>query len=293
MKVFKVPQVLTQGPYRHNAIQMNGFSVVESCTHTSETRGHMFLEDHYLLCVLKGTNVITHGKIKYTVRKNEMVLLKKSILIEYHKSGDPEEDNLYDSMMFFLKDEFLRDFIKMTDIETVNTPEIAMVTVRAVKLRLSKFIESIKPYFTDPEEVDPKLIRLKMLELLFDLASSDRNLLQEILQLKQQAHTDITAVVEQYFTTPVSLTDLAYLSGRSLSSFKRDFQAIYKIPPAQWIREKRLAKAKDLLLNTAMPVTDVCFSTGFENPAHFSKLFKDSFGYPPSAGRRQPVLNQR
>ncbi|MFG0217024.1 helix-turn-helix domain-containing protein, partial [Brevibacillus porteri] len=43
-----------------------------------------------------------------------------------------------------------------------------------------------------------------------------------------------------------------------------------------------LDKAKDLLTNTSLSVTDVCFSTGFENVAHFSKVFKDRFVFPPS-----------
>jgi AraC-like DNA-binding protein len=287
VKAIKVPQALTASPYNLNSIRLNGLSVVESCTHTQDSRGSMFLQDHYLLFVLKGVNEITHGKMRYTVRKNEMVLLKKSILIEYYKAGDPAEDNRYDSMMFFLKDEFLKDFMKMADVSSAETPELARITVRPVKLRLLKYIESIQPYFTDPEEINPQLIRLKMLELLYDLASSDKNLLQQMLQLRQQVHTGIPAIVEQHFTSPVTLTDLAYLSGRSLSSFKRDFQTIYKMPPALWIREKRLAKAKELLDNTALPVADICYATGFENPAHFSRLFKDFFGYSPSMTRNQ------
>ncbi|MFD1903052.1 helix-turn-helix domain-containing protein [Paenibacillus rhizoplanae] len=71
--------------------------------------------------------------------------------------------------------------------------------------------------------------------------------------------------MEENFMNPVSLNDLAYLSGRSLAAFKRDFQAIYNTSPLKWVRNRRLDKAKELLAETALSVTDICFfSTGFE-----------------------------
>ncbi|WP_083794604.1 helix-turn-helix domain-containing protein [Leadbetterella byssophila] len=126
-----------------------------------------------------------------------------------------------------------------------------------------------------------------MLELLYDLAGTDKNLLQQLLQMKQPVRTEIPEVMEKNYTSPVSLTELAYLSGRSLASFKRDFQAIYNMAPSQWIRNKRLDKAKEVLENTSMAVSDICYTLGFENPAHFSRIFKEHFGYPPSNLRQQ------
>lgn len=82
---------------------------------------------------------------------------------------------------------------------------------------------------------------------------------------------------------PVSISDLAYLSGRSLSAFKREFQVTYNTSPLQWIRNRRLDKAEELLTHSNLSVTDICFTIGFENVAHFSKVFKERFGYPPSA----------
>ncbi len=282
MKSIKVPDELTCAPYYHRELQFNGVNLVESCTHTSRAIGTMYMEEHMLLVVLEGTNRITHGKTTYVINKNEMIVLKKATQVTYDKSGDPACDNVYDSMLFFLKDEFLLEFMKMARVESINCAETAVVSVKPVKERLLKFFESLKPYFNEPENIDGGLMRLKMLELLYDVASTDKNLFQQILQLKKPVHTDITAVVEENYANPVTLADLAYLSGRSLSSFKRDFQSIYHIPPAQWIRQKRLAKAKELL-QTNLPVKDVCYSLGFESVAHFSRLYKEHFGNTPSS----------
>jgi transcriptional regulator GlxA family with amidase domain len=112
----------------------------------------------------------------------------------------------------------------------------------------------------------------------FDVADADEQFLYQFVQLKRADRRGITEVVEQNITSPVSLQDLAYLSGRSLSTFKRDFQAIYNTSPVRWIRNRRLDIARDMLLHTSASVTDVCFSTGFESVAHFSKVFKERFG---------------
>lgn len=281
MKALHVPDELTNAPYYHRQLHLNGVSLVESCTHTSRTTGTMYLDEHMLMVVFEGTNRITQGKTTYVLNKGEMVLLKKATQISYDKAGNPNNNNIYDSMLFFLKDEFLLEFLKMAKIDSVDCAEAVVVTVKPVKERLQKFFESLRPYFNEPVNIDAGLMRLKMLELLYDLAETDKNLFQQLLQLKQPVHSDLKSIVEENYSSPITIADLAYLSGRSLSSFKRDFQAIYQVPPAQWIREKRLSKANQLL-KTSMPVKDVCYSLGFESVAHFSRLYKAYFGYTPS-----------
>jgi AraC-like DNA-binding protein len=290
MKLIKVPNVLTGAPYYHRELRMNGVNLVESCTHAHHIKGSMYLEQHMLLVVLDGTNHVTQGNSRYLVGKNEMILLKKATQVSFDKNGNPENDHNYDSMMFFLKEEFLLEFMKMAKITSVDCAESVKIAVKPVNERLLKFFESLKPYFNEPENIDAGLMKIKMLELLYDIASTDKNLFQQILQLKKQVCTDIAAIVEENYANPVTLTDLAYLSGRSLSSFKRDFQSIYQVPPAQWIRQKRLAKAKELL-KTSLPVKEVCYSLGFEGVTHFSRLFKEYFGHTPSDTKnRQSVL---
>lgn len=248
----------------------------------------MYLEEHMLIYVKQGINQLKDGKTAFVIRKNEMVFLRKASLVEYHKTGDTDQDNLYVSLLFFFKDEFLQEFIKMANIKNIHTAEKVRVLVKPVNERLLRFFESIEPYFNEPETIDAGLIKIKMLELLYDISSTDKNLLQQLLQMKQPVRSEIPEVMESNYANPVSLSELAYLSGRSLASFKRDFQAIYNIAPSIWIRNKRLAKAKELLENTSMPVADVCYTLGFENPAHFSRIFKAHFGHSPSS-LRQPV----
>lgn len=285
-KVVRVPHDLASEPVNQGILKMKGLTVVESCTFTKGLKGTMFLEDHLLLFVLEGTYTVRFGSQEYIVRKNEMVLLQKSIVIEYDKSGEAGSDYVLDYMMFFLKEELLTEFIQMTDLESNYPSALVPISVNKVNDRLMNYIHSLKPYFKETDTIRDGLIKIKLLELLFDVADADEQFLYQFLQLKRTKRKSITEVVEQNITNPISLNDLAYLSGRSLSAFKRDFQEIYNTSPLRWIRNRRLDIAKELLLHTSLSVTDVCFSTGFENAAHFSKAFKERFGVAPSTYKK-------
>jgi AraC-like DNA-binding protein len=60
------------------------------------------------------------------------------------------------------------------------------------------------------------------------------------------------------------MQQLAMLCGRSLSAFRRNFNSIYNMSPSLWIRDKRLHKAKEILKNTRMPTTDICYILGLK-----------------------------
>ncbi len=283
-KALKIPNELTVAPYYNRDLKAGELTIVESCTHTDQRQRTMLLQDHMLLVVLEGTNSVHFGNAEYVVGKNEMIILKKAIQVTFDKKGNPDNDHVYHGLMFFFKDEFLMEFMKMANISSAETEEIAKISVKPVKERLLRFFESVVPYFEEPDKIDGGLIKLKILELLYDIASTDKTILHQLLQLKKQVYGDIPSIVNKHYDTPITLNELAYLSGRSLSTFKRDFHSIYGRTPAQWIREKRLAKAKEML-KTDLPITEICYSLGFESVAHFSRLYKSYYGVSPSSDR--------
>ena len=198
MKSTIVPNELIGAPYYRNYLSIDSVNLVESCSHEDEAlQGSMFLKDHLLLFVLEGTNKITYGKQEYVVQKNEMVLLKKNIGIRYDKTGSVESGGIYDSMMFFLKEEFIVDFIKMAGISTNKTAQLADVNVKPVQEPLLSFVSSIKGHFNAPEKVDKRLLKMKIMELLFDLVQTDKDLLLQLLQLRKQLTVDISTVMKK------------------------------------------------------------------------------------------------
>jgi AraC-like DNA-binding protein len=284
-KMIKVPTSLIGCDAPQNFLMLDGCSVIEQCIHSTAAKGIMYLEQHLLLIVLEGSVDLTYGKQEYKLGKNDMILLKKATAVKYHKFGNAENDNIYDSFMFSIKDDVLKSFLSTSEIK-VSKPEGEIKTgVYPMNECLVAFAHSLKPYFFDYSVVHPGQLRLKIMELLYDVAECNRNMFLQILQLHEPVKTDIRNVVEQHYASPISVSELAYLSGRSLSSFKRDFQNIYNVAPATWIREKRLEKAKNMLETTALSVSDICYSLGFENLSHFSRIYKEFHGQAPSISR--------
>lgn len=286
MKHLKVPTDLIAAPFNNKALQMNGLSVVDSCFYNEKTVGSMFLEEHIIFYVLKGQATLSHCRKKHIVKKDEFVLLKRATMYGFIKEGNIiGTESAFHGLLFCLKDEILLDFIRMANIHREATDSYKLA-VRQANGRLKAFTESLMPYFDDSMNIDDGLLKLKIMELLYDVIHSDNQMQQQILMLGQPTRKNINEVMEENFLNPVSVPELAYLSGRSLSSFKREFQELYHIPPTLWIRQRRLEHARHLLETTDASISEICYISGFENPTHFTRLFKELYGKSPSSMRK-------
>lgn len=78
------------------------------------------------------------------------------------------------------------------------------------------------------------------------------------------------------------LQKFGYLTGRSLTTFKRDFSKAFSTTPQRWLTQKRLELAHYQFVEKKKKPIDVCFEVGFENLSHFSYAFKKQFGYSPT-----------
>ena len=280
-KITKFPSALISGDCTTSSLVLDGGSIIDQCIVTAGERGTFFLEQHLLYVVLGGSVKLTCGRQTWTVGKNEMILLRRAQSVSYEKQGS-EETGLFESQLFAINDELLKDFLTSQQVQIPQMTEELGAQVSPMSDRLVAYCWSLSPYFNDPSQVNPGLLRLKVMELLYNVMDCSKNIFRQMLQLRQPVKTDIHRVVEENYTSPISLDELAYLSGRSLSSFKREFQDIYGESPTRWIREKRLSKAQQMLRSSSLSVADVAYSLGFENPTHFSRIFKQQYGYAPS-----------
>lgn len=73
----------------------------------------------------------------------------------------------------------------------------------------------------------------------------------------------------------------------SQTYFVRAFKRSFHMTPHQWLMRRRLEKARDLLKNTTLPVSEVSRLCGFADAAYFSRLFQSRVGVSPSEFRRR------
>jgi len=128
------------------------------------------------------------------------------------------------------------------------------------------------------------LIKIKLLELLHLLTIYNADFYQNILHSKKQTSLpkrNITRLLNNSNTLKLTIKDLANLSGKSISTFSRDFKSLYNMTPNKWLQEKRLARAHKLLIDTDLSVTHIASDVGYENVSHFIKSFKSKYKITP------------
>jgi AraC-like DNA-binding protein len=90
------------------------------------------------------------------------------------------------------------------------------------------------------------------------------------------------------FEDDIRLDDLANAIGMSKFNFCRMFQKHQGLPPLKWLRKFRTLLAGELLKrNLPWSIAEICYATGFNTSAHFSRIFRETFGVSPSDFRRQ------
>ena len=98
------------------------------------------------------------------------------------------------------------------------------------------------------------------------------------------------AFMEAHFAERIELEKIAAAASMSKFHFIRMFQRAYGVTPRQFLRDLRLAKAKALLAK-GMPVTQVCFSVGYQSLPTFTNAFKRGTGYSPKAYQKMNKSN--
>jgi AraC family transcriptional regulator len=124
-------------------------------------------------------------------------------------------------------------------------------------------------------------------------AGDDRHRLYRSEQLRWYAQR-IRAARELMDADPTAQHSLGHLSSAvSMSPFRfaRLFRELIGMPPHKYLVRLRLLRAQNLL-QSGMPVTEVCYAAGFNNLSHFIRTFHRYFGVVPSSLKTSNVMGR-
>ena len=103
---------------------------------------------------------------------------------------------------------------------------------------------------------------------------------------------EVATLMEANLQEPLDRDELARYAGLSRRQLERLFQRYVGCPPLRYYLELRLARARLLLLQTHIPITEVALACGFVSPPHFTKCYHDHFGHSPSGERKHRQQRQ-
>ena len=247
-------------------------------------RNEVFFEEHAVIVVLEGEKKFSSPTQELHVRKGDILFFQRGCY-----SMNESIDNNYRSLVFFVNEKLLKEFVSqhLTLFQTATTSLPAdLILSFSSSPTFTTFIDSLLPYFGARTPFLNEILRLKFQELLLHLFELDASgdLRAILWHIYQGQKTDLDYLMSTYLLKPLSMNELARLSGRSLSAFKRDFEAHFHTAPGHWIRGKRLDHAHFLLRNTNKNVSEVSMEIGYESVSHFIKAYKLQYGFTPKRG---------
>ena len=92
---------------------------------------------------------------------------------------------------------------------------------------------------------------------------------------------------DRCYAEPVDVESLAAVAGLSKYHFLRLFKATYGVTPGEYLSQRRIERAQDLLRATNLTVTEVCHAVGFSSLGSFSSRFRAVVGESPSDFQRR------
>lgn len=254
--------------------------LVYSCAF-EKYRGHEeFIPEHFLGFQLTGETHAFYAEGNTVIKPNTVVFIKRNQLIRTVKY--PSKEGKYQFISITLDSETLQKYALENKIYITEKNQEAQKFFFEPDDYLQSYFLSLAPYINKKKQATPRLAELKIREAIELLVQSNPNLRQVIFDFSEPFKIDIEKYMNQNYMFNVSMDIFAKLTGRSLSTFKRDFYKIFQTTPNKWLKEKRLAEAMYRIKHRKEKPADFYLDLGFENLSHFYYTFKQHFGVTTS-----------
>jgi AraC family transcriptional regulator, exoenzyme S synthesis regulatory protein ExsA len=252
-----------------------------SCYYSRSREGEQFVPEHVFSYQISGKFTVSDGEDTQVFNEGDFRFFRRNNLIKYVKEP-PVGGGEFKSVSVYLDQETLRNF----SIQHGYKPSSHQQTEAIVKLKphvlYKSFMDSLAPYQGEGAESNPQLQQLKVNEAILILLQTQPQLADILFDFSDPGKIDLESFMEKNFHFNVQMKRFAYLTGRSLATFKRDFEKIFNTSPGNWLLQRRLQEAFYQIKEKGRSASDVYMDVGFEDLSHFSFAFKNKFGLSPS-----------
>ncbi|MBE9461701.1 helix-turn-helix transcriptional regulator [Dyadobacter sp. UP-52] len=254
--------------------------ILYSCYSHKSGEGEQFIADHIFGFIISGESEMYLNGKNYLFKAGDFRFLRRNQLTKYVKL--PPVGGEYKSISISMDQNTLRSISEENNV-TVDKPYTGENALLLKPNRLfTNYMESLSPYLNGTTEISKGLTSLKVKEAILILLETNPELKNILFDFTEPGKIDLEAYMNEHYRFNVDLNRFAYLTGRSLAGFKRDFDKIFHISPNRWLQQKRLDDAYFLIKEKGLRSSDVYLEVGFKDFSHFSFAFKKAFGISPS-----------
>jgi AraC-like DNA-binding protein len=228
-----------------------------------------------IFCILSGKGYLEYGGKHYELQPNQIVLLPAHEPHKYWNDADTPMGKVWLEFYGANANEIIRNLLRTHGpiVEGLLFSDIcAQVCLIQQRLMINpKYLASVEIY--------------QILHTL--MQSSDSNISFEISEDRTINFLLVEAYINAHISRKIPNAELAQVCGLSLQHFMKQFRAHHRLPPQEYIMQKRIRKAGHILLNTDYSVDDISDSLGFCNTSHFIRRFSEATSYTPAQYRKK------
>ncbi|MGL5014815.1 MAG: helix-turn-helix domain-containing protein [Bacteroidales bacterium] len=249
-------------------------NILFSCNYKTIYETEQIVKEHALVYVLSGTLEFAFVERNLTLEAGDIALVKRNQLAKTIKT--PSEQCEFKSITIFINQALLRHYALEHNVKEYNRYQGNSI----IHLKSNRFIKSyfasLEPYLDHLEKLTDNLSAIKRTEAIELLI--EQGLEPLLFDFNEPYKIDLEKFMLENFKFNIPIEEFARLTGRSLSSFKRDFKKNFDTTPQRWLTAKRLDEAYYLIIKMKKRPSDIYYQLGFENFSHFSNAFKQRFG---------------
>jgi len=255
-------------------------NIVYSCYYNVSREGEQFVPEHLFSYQVSGTLLVNDGQRVHPFNEGEFRFSKRNQLAKFVKQPPPGGE--FKSVTILLDQDTLRAISREYGYTAQKKETMEPVMALSPHPLYKGFMDSLLPYLQLSPEVNESLFALKVKEAALILVQTKPELKDVLFDFAEPGKIDLEAFMLKNYHFNAGLHRFAYLSGRSLATFKRDFEKVFHTSPSRWLLQKRLQEAYYQIKEKGKKPSDVYLEVGFEDLSHFSFAFKNAFGHSPS-----------
>jgi AraC-like DNA-binding protein len=254
-------------------------SVNKTCLIGPTIVKEQFVVEHLFYYLVSGNLSGFYWDKNYSLRAGEYGIVRKNRLGRMNNSKDTQ---VAEKIIFVFDEPFLKTFQAKHHLHPVKFQSAEGFIQQPDNDLIPGFINSLTPYYNEQGKMDKAFFDVKREELLLILLQLQPELSGVFFDYGIPGKINLEEFMNRNYKFNVSLNRFAYLTGRSLSAFKRDFKTIFNQTPNRWLIQKRLQEAHFLIEKQNEKASEIYLDLGFEALSHFSFAFKKLFGLTPT-----------
>lgn len=265
----------------------NSFACRKYRTPQFETNWHKH-EEYELIVITEGQGTALIGDYVGDYKKGDVFLLSSNLPHWFRKSEQTKIGGA--TVVHFLKTFWGSDFLYIPEMKKIR--HLLENDNNGLQLRLS-----LQKNIADAIEQLEKTTGIMRIQLLLDILNQisqskqyrviTKSFDKDLNQKENSAIDKIFTFSFRHFLEPVSLKAVAKEANMSIPTFCRFFKRNIKKSYFDFLKELRIGHACKLLRENNDPIIEICYNSGYNSWAHFSKQFKSLKKMTPNEYRKQ------